>query len=61
MQENKDDEIRENQIAQQFKYYIINMILCSIFFSVILYVIIDLITDMQKARLIKFNLRYKLK
>ena len=54
-------EFNENQVAIQFKHYVINMILLFIFFGIIFYIIVDIISDFQKARLIKFNLRYKLK
>ena len=62
MEETKSElEFNQNQIAIQFKYYVINMILLLLFFAVMFYVILDVISDMQTARLIKFNLRYKLK
>ncbi len=62
MEETKSElEFNQNQIAIQFKYYVINMILLLLFFGIVFYVIVDVIYDMQTARLIKFNLRYKLK
>ena len=60
MQETKTAEFNENQVAIQFKHYVINMILLFIFFFIIFYVIVDTISDMQRAKLIKFKLRYKL-
>lgn len=59
MEENKEDEFYENQIAIQFKHYVINMILLSIFLFIILYVIIDVIMDIQTAS--KIKLRYRIK
>ena len=59
MQENKTEEINRNQVDLQFKHYIINMILLLIFFGIIFYVIIDVITDINRAKMIKYNLRLK--
>ena len=56
-----ENDFIDNQVAIQFKHYVINMILLFIFFGIIFYIIVDIISDFQKARLIKFNLRYKLK
>ena len=54
-----EDEFHRNQLDLQFKHYIINMILLLIFLGVILYIIIDVITDIHKAKMIKYNLRLK--
>ena len=60
MQEIKiTDEFHRNQVEIQFKHYIINMILLLIFLGVILYIIIDVITDIHEAKMIKYNLRLK--
>ena len=62
MQEIKtEDEFRINQVEIQFKHYIINMILLFIFFGIIFYVLIDVITDINREKFIKYNLRVKLK
>ena len=62
MQEIKtEDEFHINQVEIQFKHYIINMILLFIFFGIIFYVLIDVITDINREKFIKYNLRVKLK
>ena len=60
MQEIKiTDEFHRNQVEIQFKHYIINMILLFIFFAIIFYVLIDVISDINRAKFIKYNLRLK--
>ena len=53
------DEFHRNQVEIQFKHYIINMILLFIFFAIIFYVLIDVISDINRAKFIKYNLRLK--
>ena len=61
MQELKTEEFNRNQVELQFKHYIINMILLFIFFGIIMYVLIDVITDIQTSKMIKQNLRIRFK
>lgn len=61
-EENKtEEEFNRNQVYLHFKHYIINMILLLIFFGVIFYVLIDVLSDMKTSKMIKYNLRFKLK
>lgn len=62
MQELKtEEEFNRNQVFLQFKHYMINMILLFIFFGIIMYVLIDVITDIQTSKMIKQNLRIRFK
>jgi uncharacterized protein (UPF0333 family) len=56
-----EEEFNRNQVELQFKHYMINMILLFIFFGIIMYVLIDVITDIQTSKMIKQNLRIRFK